>query len=54
MTVNERRFEAGLLDEWDKVAHIRDASATAEILVRVAIMPDEAPLCVPQPRKLGL
>jgi hypothetical protein len=42
MTVNERLFEAGLLEEWDKAAHARDASAMAAVLVRVAITSEEA------------
>ena len=42
MTVNERLFEAGLFDEWDKAVDAKDASTMADILVRVSITPDEA------------
>lgn len=42
MTVNERLFGAGLLEEWDNAALARNAAAMAQILASVAITPDEA------------
>ena len=42
MTMIERLFEAGLIDEWDKAVNVKDASKMADILVRVSISPDEA------------
>jgi hypothetical protein len=42
MNVNERLFEAGLLDQWDKAARVRDGAAMIELLVRVAISPTGA------------
>jgi hypothetical protein len=35
MTVNERLFEAGLLEQWDNAARARDRRTMIEILSRV-------------------
>jgi hypothetical protein len=35
MTVNERMFEAGLLEQWDNASRARDRRAMIEILSRV-------------------
>lgn len=40
MTVNERLFVAGLLDEWDSAINLRDRKRAIDILGRVEM--DEA------------
>jgi hypothetical protein len=35
MTVNERLFEGGLLDEWDSAARARDRARMISVLQRV-------------------
>ena len=42
MTVNERLFEAGLLDQWDEAVRAGDNAAMAAILVRVEIAEEGA------------
>ncbi len=42
MTVNERLFEAGLLDPFDDAARTRDAATMTDILIRVAIAEEGA------------
>jgi hypothetical protein len=37
MTLNERLYEAGLVDEWDKAVRARDSAAMTDLLVRVEI-----------------
>ena len=42
MTVNERLFEAGLLERWDEALRAGDTSTMADILMRVEITEDGA------------
>lgn len=42
MTVNERLFVAGLLEEYEQAARRRDRGAMIEVLARVGVQPPEA------------
>jgi len=42
MTVNERLFEAGLMDRFDEAAKSRDAEAMVRILMQVALTEKDA------------
>ena len=42
MTVNERLFVAGLLEQFDSAAKTRSKGKMIEILIQVNISPDEA------------
>ncbi|HTU09779.1 MAG TPA: hypothetical protein VMG08_02680 [Allosphingosinicella sp.] len=41
MTVNERLFNMGLLDEWDDAARSRDRARMIEIMRQIAVHPSE-------------
>ena len=42
MTVNERLFTAGLIDEWDEAARRRDRAAMISLLMRVDLSEKDA------------
>ena len=42
MTVNERLFEAGLLDDFDAAVKRGDKAAVVALLERVELIPEEA------------
>jgi hypothetical protein len=44
MTVNERLFEAGVIDQFEAAAKNRDADAMVRILMRVALTEKDARL----------
>jgi len=57
MTVNERLFDAGRLDEWDRAATNRDAEQMIKILRSVNLTVEEAESTVSavlaNPKKYG-
>ncbi len=46
MTVNERLFVAGLIDEWDAAIVVGDRQAAIEILTRVGMPPSRGEFTV--------
>ncbi len=42
MTVNERLFTAGLIDQWDAAVRRRDRAGMVGILMRVALLEEDA------------
>ncbi|BAV34404.1 hypothetical protein SCL_2115 [Sulfuricaulis limicola] len=42
MTVNERLFEAGLMEEFDKAAFVHDEAKIREVLAKVDLGPEAA------------
>lgn len=55
MTVNERLFATGLLDEFEQAARRRDRDAMIEILRRVDVQPPEATVdpILADPKRFG-
>ena len=56
MTVNERPFEAGLLDAWDVAAKARNRAEMVAILLKVELGDDAEPIAdgvLANPAKFG-